>query len=551
MTSPTAQLAAFAADLRFDAIPASVVRKTEDLLVDWFGSAVAGHGARPVESITRFAARRMGPGATAPPRGDHQPRRTSPYLAAMANAAASHVAEQDDVHNGSVFHPATVVFPAGAGGGAGASAPAGTLLAAAVAGYEVGIRVGEFLGRSHYKVFHTTGTAGTLAAAAAVGHLLDLDAGQMQHAFGSAGTQSAGLWEFLRTAADSKQLHTAHAAGRRPDVGLPGADGFTGAQRILEGPQGMAAGMSQRRRSRATDRPPGHALGHGRNLVQVPRLVPPHAPGGRCAAAGHARRTSLQPEDLARVVDACAPGRHRRAGPGGRPADRAPEQVLDGHGAGAGGACTATPGLTEFDATSEDRRSAPVATGCAMVLDAEVDAAYPGALDRQGHGHTTDGRGCTAAWTSPRATRATRSAAKRSPPRRCASPRSAAVPRRRDAGRRMRSGAWPPGRAWVPCWHARHERCMASARSFLFVPANRPERFAKALASGADAVIIDLEDAVSPAEKTAARGSWRPGRLINPAERARLVVRMNAPGTPFHDDDLICCSNLSRKAWRA
>ena len=61
-------------------------------------------------------------------------------------------------------------------------------------------------------MFHTTGTAGTLAAAAAVGNLLGLDAQQMRHAFGSAGTQSAGLWEFLRTAADSKQLHTAHAA---------------------------------------------------------------------------------------------------------------------------------------------------------------------------------------------------------------------------------------------------------------------------------------------------------------------------------------------------
>ena len=79
------------------------------------------------------------------------------------------------------------------------------LLAASVAGYEVGIRVGEFLGRSHYRIFHTTATAGTLAAAAAVGRLLKLDAAQMLHAFGSAGTQSAGLWEFLRTAADSKK----------------------------------------------------------------------------------------------------------------------------------------------------------------------------------------------------------------------------------------------------------------------------------------------------------------------------------------------------------
>ena len=67
------------------------------------------------------------------------------------------------------------------------------LLTAAVAGYEVGIRVGEFLGRSHYKIFHTTGTAGTIAAAVTVGRLLNLDAGQMLHALGSAGTQAAGL----------------------------------------------------------------------------------------------------------------------------------------------------------------------------------------------------------------------------------------------------------------------------------------------------------------------------------------------------------------------
>ena len=77
---------------------------------------------------------------------------------------------------------------------------------------EVGIRVGEFLGRSHYKVFHTTGTAGKLAAAAGVAHILKLDADKMQHCLGSAGTMAAGLWEFLRDAADSKQLHTGKAA---------------------------------------------------------------------------------------------------------------------------------------------------------------------------------------------------------------------------------------------------------------------------------------------------------------------------------------------------
>ncbi|WP_231971051.1 MmgE/PrpD family protein [Polynucleobacter necessarius] len=170
---------------------------------------------------------------------------SSPFLAAMANAAASHVAEQDDVHNGSVFHPATVVFPPALSCAQAIGASGEDLLVAAVAGYEVDIRVGKFLGRSHYKVFHTTGTAGTLAAAAAVGRLLKLNPEQMLNAFGSAGTQSAGLWEFLRDAADSKQLHTAHAAS----TGLMSAlsckhSGFTGAQHILEGKQGLAAGMT-------------------------------------------------------------------------------------------------------------------------------------------------------------------------------------------------------------------------------------------------------------------------------------------------------------------
>jgi citrate lyase subunit beta/citryl-CoA lyase len=87
---------------------------------------------------------------------------------------------------------------------------------------------------------------------------------------------------------------------------------------------------------------------------------------------------------------------------------------------------------------------------------------------------------------------------------------------------------------------------LASARSFLFVPANRPERFAKALTSGADAVIIDLEDAVAPADKPAARGQLTDGfAQLNPADRARLVVRLNALGTPFHDDDLSLLQQLA------
>ena len=80
---------------------------------------------------------------------------------------------------------------------------------------------------------------------------------------------------------------------------------------------------------------------------------------------------------------------------------------------------------------------------------------------------------------------------------------------------------------------------LARARSFLFVPATRPERFSKALASGADAVIIDLEDAVAPADKEAARQALSPAMLaLDPAQRGRLLVRINAAGTPWHAGDL-------------
>src|SRR5262245_33275141 len=107
--SPGVELARFAAELRFDTIPATVVARTGDLLLDWIGSALAGKGARPVESIARFMLA-QGP-ADGPAEVLIHRRGSSPLVAAAINAAASHVAEQDDVHNGSVFHPAAVVFP--------------------------------------------------------------------------------------------------------------------------------------------------------------------------------------------------------------------------------------------------------------------------------------------------------------------------------------------------------------------------------------------------------------------------------------------------------
>jgi 2-methylcitrate dehydratase PrpD len=231
----------FVHDVRYERLGGDVVSMTKSLLLDWLGSGLAGAGAPPVKALRRFADI-MGP-ASGPSQAFDSLSGTSPYFAAMLNAAASHVVEQDDVHNGSVFHPATVVFPPLVAISQSIPVDGRAFIVAAAAGYETGIRVGEYLGQGHYRVFHTTGTAGTLAAAMASGKLLGLDGETLSHALGSAGTQAAGLWEFLRTAAHSKQLHTAKAAADGMLAAYSASFGLTGARRILEGEQGMNAGM--------------------------------------------------------------------------------------------------------------------------------------------------------------------------------------------------------------------------------------------------------------------------------------------------------------------
>jgi 2-methylcitrate dehydratase PrpD len=373
----SSELAKFAANLTVADIPSDVMNRAEDLLVDWFGSAIAGKGSRPVETITQFA-QSMGGFNSANSGGSEiliHRTSSSPFLAALANAAASHVAEQDDVHNGSVFHPATVVFPTALATAQTIGASGEDLLVAAIAGYEVGIRVGEFLGRSHYKIFHTTGTAGTLAAAAAVGHLLKLNPTQMLHAFGSAGTQSAGLWEFLRDAADSKQLHTAHAASTGLMSAYLAQSGFTGAEHILEGKQGLAAGMS-------SDADPSKLVdGLGSRWTIAETSFKYHASCRHTHPAADALLQvilahDLKPSDIAKVETLVHQGAIDVLGPVTEPATVHQSKFSMGTVL-ALIAHYQFAGLQEFDQHFHDQAICDFRDRVTMTVDPEVDGAYP------------------------------------------------------------------------------------------------------------------------------------------------------------------------------
>ncbi|MBD9418756.1 MmgE/PrpD family protein [Achromobacter sp. ACM04] len=384
----SAELAAFAANLRYEDIPAPVLRRAEDLLLDCLASILAGASARAVQAIDRYAAA-MGP-ADGPSEVLITRRRTTPLFAAMVNAAAAHVVEQDDVHNGSVFHPAAVVFPPALAVAQALGRSGRDLLVASVAGYEVGIRVGEFLGRSHYKIFHTTGTAGTLAAAVTTGRLLNLSPEEMLHALGSAGTQAAGLWEFLRDAADSKQLHTAKAAADGITAAYLAREGFTGARHILEGPQGMAAGMS-------TDADPSRLCDRlGERWALAETSFKFHASCRHTHPAADAlqqalRDNKLTEADIERVVAHVHQGAIDVLGPVVNPQTVHQSKFSMGTVL-ALIARQGRAGLAEFDAGLDDPGVATFRGKVEMELDPEVDGAYPQRWIGKVTVYTRDGR---------------------------------------------------------------------------------------------------------------------------------------------------------------
>jgi 2-methylcitrate dehydratase PrpD len=197
----------------------------------------------------------------------------------------------------------------------------------------------------------------------------------MAHAFGSAGTQAAGLWEFLREAADSKQLHTAHAASAGLSAAYLAADGFTGAKRIFDGKQGMAAGLSR-------DADPARLIDRLGTRWALPETsFKFHASCRHTHPAADALLQAMQANGLrADDIEAVTAQVHQGAidvlGPVVDPQTVHQSKFSMGTVLGLI-AVHGRAGLTDFDAHWRDDDVAAFAGRVAMQLDAEVDAAYP------------------------------------------------------------------------------------------------------------------------------------------------------------------------------
>ncbi len=161
--------------------------------------------------------------------------------ALLLNAALGNVLEMDDVHRGAILHPGPVVIPVALAAAQATGADADALMDAIVRGYEATIRVGRALGRTHYRYWHPTSTAGAFGAAAAAASILQLSAEATADALGNAGSRTGGLWQMRHEPVPTKSLHNAEAARSGWLAAQLAAAGLRGPRKILEGEQGLFA----------------------------------------------------------------------------------------------------------------------------------------------------------------------------------------------------------------------------------------------------------------------------------------------------------------------
>ena len=248
------RLATWIDEVRFNDLPDYVVSDAKLRILDIVGTTLAASSFDASKSIREGALRTCaGDEATILGHGE----RASTAGAALANGTMAHALDYDDTHFGAVVHISapTVTTALAIGETLGASGK--DVLTAIVAGAEIGCRIGSVAPKAfHQQGFHATSVVGVFAAAATAGKLLGLDATQLSHALGIAGSQSSGIMQCFNDGTWTKQLHVGWATHAAIIGSNLAASGFTGPSEVLEGIQGFFkthAKPGQRFLNRMTD----------------------------------------------------------------------------------------------------------------------------------------------------------------------------------------------------------------------------------------------------------------------------------------------------------
>src|SRR3569832_442314 len=232
----TRAIAQFVAGLRYEDTPSEVIARIKLLMLDSFGCALYGAGLE----WSRILRETLGAiDSTQGCRVLGTAETLSAPHAALVNGTLVQSFELDDVHRQGVLHVGAVTLPPLIAVTEMRPGLSGRdFLTAAVAGYEIGPRVGKCMGQEHIgQGWHSGATVGVFSAAAGAAAALRLSPNQPVHALGIAGTQAAGLMA-AQFGAMVKRMH----AGRSAQSGLYGAllaeKGFTGILDVFEAAYG-------------------------------------------------------------------------------------------------------------------------------------------------------------------------------------------------------------------------------------------------------------------------------------------------------------------------
>jgi 2-methylcitrate dehydratase PrpD len=240
----TLALAERSSALAYEAVPEDVLEIARQCLLDWLGVTLGGSSQEGPTMLLEMLTAEQGKDQLAATIVGHQAR-VSPLRAALLNGTSSHVLDFDDVNIALLAHFSAAILAGTLALGEELDADVSELLSAFVAGYETACRVAVALGPEPYlRGFHSTGTIGTLGAAAACARLLGLDAPRTAAAIGIAASEAAGLK--CNSGTMTKSLHAGKACENGLLAALLAARGFTASQHSIEAEQGLVAAAAGR-----------------------------------------------------------------------------------------------------------------------------------------------------------------------------------------------------------------------------------------------------------------------------------------------------------------
>ncbi len=237
----TRDLCTFLSRFRYEDLPANAIHEAKRGLIDWLGCALAGSQHKTIDMLLAVL-RSVGgqPQATVLGRG----LKLGLLEAPVASGQRGHLLDFDDTHMGGVVLHASspilsALFALGDRANSGEKPIDGKkLICAYVAGFEAGVRTGQASPRHPDGGWHLTGTLGTIAAGAAAGRLIGLDAQKLTYALGIAATQAAGMQQNRGTSC--KSLHAGKAGSSGVLAALLAEQGFNSSEEIIEGKRGFS-----------------------------------------------------------------------------------------------------------------------------------------------------------------------------------------------------------------------------------------------------------------------------------------------------------------------